>query len=123
MNLKILKVDCRDQEKYTIKMRRGHQYQAYQTPTKTKIYIFLEGENLIQNLQNRHSRPYTLYKKLLPQIMEQVKAQGIEVPENLKFVWSQKAGCKCGCSPGFLVNWIGKEIFVTIACEKENVEA
>ena len=118
MNLTILKVNCKEQDSYETKSRRGVPYQSYKAPTKTKVYIFLEGENLLENLENRHSRPHTLYKTILPQVMEQIKEQGITVPDNLKFTWSQKAGCSCGCSPGFIANWIGKEIFVTIKMEK-----
>ena len=81
----------------------------------TRIYIFLEGETVWQNLENRHERPYTIYKKeLLPQILEQLKAQGIDLTGQ-KISWSQRAGCNCGCSPGFVVsNHRGKEIYVTI---------
>lgn len=66
--------------------------------TRTKIHFFLIGENIIDNLTNRHSRPYTEFKKHLPEVF---KKAGIDL--NAKYRWSQKAGCSCGCSPGFVV--------------------
>ena len=115
MNLIISEINCSEQEKYGKKMRRGVAYNSYKAPIKTQIYFFPEGENILQNLQNRRQRPHDLYRKLLPQVIEQIKNQGIEVPEDIKFSWSQKAGCNCGCSPGFITsNWIGKEVFVKV---------
>lgn len=70
-------------------------------PTKAKyarIYVWPEGENIAHNLLARHNRPYNVYKaEVLPQL---TKALGIE--GDLTYKWSQKAGCSCGCSPGFI---------------------
>lgn len=80
---------------------------------KLKIYIFTRGETILNNLENRRVRPYTLYKKeIIPQLIK----QGV-IKEGQKVRWSQNAGCSCGCSPGFIVDGedaYGKEIFVDI---------
>jgi hypothetical protein len=39
------------------------------------------------------------YRKLLPLIKIDLC-----LPANVKASWSQKAGCGCGCSPGFLLD-------------------
>jgi hypothetical protein len=96
MNIKILKVDSREAELYG---------------RKTKIYIFIKNETLIQNLLERHSRPNKEYKK---QIIPTLIKDGI-LPSDAIVTWSQKAGCSCGCSPGFIVkNDTSKEIFIDI---------
>ena len=48
---------------------------------------------------HRHNRPVALYRTLLPEIF---KALGI--PADTKARWSQKAGCTCPCSPGFILD-------------------
>ena len=64
----------------------------------------------MDNLQNRHSRPYDQYRRLvLPTV-----AKLIAFRPGAKFRWSQKAGCSCPCSPGFIVkdDWFhGKHRF------------
>lgn len=65
---------------------------------KSISYIFLPRENVLENLMNRRNRPTTLYKKILLQLVEKTNIK-IDKPK-----WEQKAGCGCGCSPGFLFN-------------------
>lgn len=77
---------------------------------RARVYFFHEGENMLQNLCNRNARPSTLYKTWLPDIAEQMG-----LPRTTKFRWSQKAGCQCGCSPGFICDdAIRKDVFVTL---------
>lgn len=64
-----------------------------------RLYVCIQKETILENLQNRHYRPYTLYKKfVIPELIKQC-------PElvDAKFSWSQKCGCSCGCSPGFII--------------------
>ena len=70
---------------------------------KTKVYFFINNESVIKNLVERKQRPYTEYRKMLPKVIEITKSHGIDL-EGMKFNWSQYAGCKCPCSPGFVVN-------------------
>lgn len=79
-------------------------------PKKSRIYIFPKGESILENLNNRRQRPHTAYKKeLVPEIL-----QKLGLPADTKVAWSQKAGCACGCSPGFVIpsEW-DYEVFVT----------
>ena len=81
------------------------QYEA-----KPRVYVFVEGENMISNLENRFRRPYEAYKRFLPKVLE-----ALGNPEGVTFRWSQKAGCSCGCSPAFIVSGLpGRRIDVLI---------
>lgn len=53
-----------------------------------------------QFVAGRRSRPYTEYRKLLPEIFEKAG-----IPAGTKASWSQKAGCSCPCSPGFVLDY------------------
>lgn len=78
---------------------------------KMKIYVWPEGETLIDNLENRRSRPFNIYRKeVIPQVLAQ-----LGVPADAKVRWSQRAGCSCPCSPGFIVEgYYGREAHVTV---------
>ena len=92
----------------TVKSKNMH------TP-KTRIYIFQKDETIIENLQKRTVRPYTSYKKeVIPEILK-----SLNLPAETKVKWSQKAGCSCNCSPGFIVEGdYSKDVFVTISNKK-----
>lgn len=59
-------------------------------------YVDLK-ENVMDNLVNRFDRPWKLWKQ---GVIDTLKAEGVNV-ESVS--WSQKAGCRCGCSPGFKI--------------------
>ena len=96
--MKILEVNVQKQSKFQ----------------KTKVYFFQQGETISENLANRYSRECTLYRKeLLPLVIEQLKHSHPTL-KDCKFNWSQRAGCSCGCSPGFIANHeFGYNIYVT----------
>lgn len=74
------------------------------TETKRKylrIYVWLRQETIGENLHNRFNRPEREWRKLLPQVFEQARIPAVFLD---RVKWSQKAGCACGCSPGFVVN-------------------
>lgn len=74
------------------------------------IYVWEEGESVLENLMNRRSRPAKLYKKhvLIPGLKELgYTDQEMEVIVKNAH-WSQRAGCNCGCSPGFLTQGMKK---------------
>ena len=86
--------------------------------SRTRIYFFVK-ESILDNLKNRFSRPSKAYKTLLPEVLKQLPylAEGDVEKMIKKTVWSQRAGCSCGCSPGFVINggWsYGREIFVDV---------
>lgn len=78
---------------------------------QTKVYIFLEGESIIENFGNRAARPWKLYRKEFGQMI--ADALFVKVSD---LHWSRTAGCSCGCSPGFKVTGsYNKEVFITVS--------
>lgn len=63
---------------------------------KPRLYVSTPGETLLDNLVNRTSRPHTVWAAYLKDAMRQ-----LELPGTIR--WSQKAGCSCPCSPGFIL--------------------
>ena len=63
-----------------------------------RMYVSVQDETVLENLENRRRRPYNVYKKM-------IAASGIGAVLNLEGLrWSQHAGCKmCPCSPGFII--------------------
>jgi hypothetical protein len=105
-----------------VDVSRTYYHERKNEPFKdyTKMYIFHTGESILDNLQNRRSRPHTIYKKeLMPKILEQIKLNYPEVFKeigNKKWGWRQKCGCSCPCSPGFIAETGAMyDIFVNIA--------
>lgn len=70
--------------------------------THPRIYFWPKNESVLENLQNRRSRPYSHYRRLFPKLVKMLRLKG-----ELKANWSQYAGCTCGCSPAFIVSSIG----------------
>ena len=90
---------------------------------KARLYIFESGETVLENLQNRHDRPRTEYRKLLPEIFLKLNnppRKDFSFEDFTKNVtWSQTAGCACGCSPGFIFKNIDYlEFFVDVKTTK-----
>ena len=78
---------------------------------KIRLHIWPQNESILQNLVNRTSRPHKLYREILPEIF---KKAGL--PASTRASWSQKAGCRCGCSPGFVLDSYGFcDISVTVS--------
>lgn len=75
----------------------------YHNRSTPHCYIFPKQESIVENLMNRRSRPYTEWKKLIPQILKKAGLSKEEI-KSIKPSWSQKCGCSCGCSPGFRLN-------------------
>lgn len=72
-----------------------------------KMYIWLDGETLLENLQERRRRPHTFYKKeIIPLVIEKLATTFPEIYQMVKdekWGWRQKCGCSmCPCSPGFV---------------------
>lgn len=76
----------------------------------SKVYFFHKGESVLEDFGNRVARPQDLYKTYIPDVAEKMG-----LSRTAKFSWSQKAGCRCGCSPGFTSKKVkGKDVFVTL---------
>lgn len=89
-----------NEEKYSDRKREPYKY-------RNKMYVWVSGESVLENLMNRRDRPHVFYKKeIVPLIMEMIKEQNNEVYEKIKnhqWGWRQKCGCSmCPCSPGFV---------------------
>lgn len=84
---------------------------------KTRIYVWLEDESVLEQLFARKYRPVALFKKeVLPRatkaIERYIKRELTEA--EAKAVWSQRAGCNCGCSPGFILGLTGLEVHIRV---------
>lgn len=88
---------------------------------KIRVFIFPKSETVLEHFfEGRHTRPYNEYRKLLPEILELAEINvwaGAARPK-----WSQRAGCQCSCSPGFIIDKYGpKDVFVTVDMSEEQV--
>ena len=86
---------------------------------KTRVYVHVENESLLEDLCNRTSRPFNLYK---PVVEKALRDKGFEFD---KLRWSQKAGCSmCPCSPGFILegSW-GHDVWITLDGDTPKTDA
>lgn len=76
-------------------------------------YVNVQNENLLEDLMNRTSRPYNIWKQAAK---DALRANGIEF-KSLR--WSQKAGCSCPCSPGFIIQGgpRGLNVHITLSAD------
>ena len=82
---------------------------------KLRVYFFPEKESIMDNLLKRRSRPVDEYRRLLPKVFTWAG-----LPADTKASWSQRAGCRCGCSPGFVLNTTGaSDLFVDVTNDPE----
>ena len=99
------------QESYS--NRKGEPYRD-----RNKLYIWPTGENVLENLFNRHNRPAKVWKEeVIPVLLERIQAEHPELFQSIKdanWGWRQKCGCTCPCSPGFVSDKFGT---VTISAE------
>lgn len=93
----------------SIVVRQGRAWDRSGEPKKThnKIYVWPDGESIVENLQNRRNRPHTTYKKeVIPAMLEKLKKEQPDVYNIIKdhkWSWNQSCGCSmCPCSPGFV---------------------
>ena len=74
----------------------GHGQRRLDAGSKTRVFVWPD-ETIMGNFMNRRDRPYNAWKPLVQKALDMfgVRAESIG--------WSRTAGCKCGCSPGFVV--------------------
>ena len=81
--------------------RKGEPYKY-----SNKLYIWPQGESVVDNLFNRRNRPSKVWKEeVIPALMSKLAEVNPEVYEGVKneeWGWRQKCGCTCPCSPGFV---------------------
>ena len=92
------------------------QWSNQKRTTKSVLYFFPVGETIIDNLAMRRKRPIKEFRALIPEVCAAV---GLNMADH-KFSWSQKAGCSCGCSPGFVVKHLySKQIFCDVTMDND----
>lgn len=104
VQFKFLGVDC------SMKV----QYPDYSAKIKkSRVYLSVEDEGLLDNLNNRVNRPVVLWKEIALKGLREIGLTE-EVIGGLK--WSQYAGCSCPCSPGFIIkeNVMGYDFFISV---------
>ena len=76
---------------------------------QTNIYVHVKNEDVIDDIKNRHTRPYTQWKKnLLPLAAKLIFDEtGLIMGSNIN--WNQRLGCSCPCSPGFKTSLYDEE--------------
>ncbi len=85
---------------------------------KSIIYFSPLNETISENLLKRRNRPVEDYKEMIPEILGY-----LGYPKDAEMKWSQKAGCNCGCSPGFVFKChYGKDISVEYRQEISRME-
>ena len=80
---------------------------------KGRIYVSIEDETILENLQNRRNRPIKLWRAYATAALAELGYTDIPLS------WSQYAGCSmCPCSPGFISSAASlrrKDIYVNVA--------
>ena len=107
MNFRMIEVELHD-----------HARDKQRRRTKTIAFVWPKGESIMENLVNRRSRPIKQFRKAVNQALDSL---GVD-KNNLTISWRQKAGCPCGCSPGFIIDgWDSvlhrKDVHITITGE------
>lgn len=70
---------------------------------RSRVHVFVEAgtETVLDDLMNRRSRPTAEWRVLATRAFRELGYEPEAVYAELR--WSQKAGCSCGCSPGFVM--------------------
>lgn len=110
-----IKIEVKKQDK----VRRGWSWaDRAEFNRATRVYVWPKDESVLDNLKNRRLRPHNIWKNVvMPQVLKK-----LELPANTKMRWSQKAGCGCGCSPGFILSdYHTFDVHVNLSTEQETV--
>jgi hypothetical protein len=78
-------------------IERHHSYERGWNKAPRMYVDASEQFNVIEDLMNRHRRPYATWRKAVRKALA-----GVNIDLS-KMAWSQKAGCSCPCSPGFVL--------------------
>lgn len=80
--------------------------------SRSIIYFIINGPTVMQEINEKKGKYYNVFRKeVLPTVFKKAK-----LPLDTKVIWSDKAGCSCGCSPGFLITGQkGFDIYVRLS--------
>jgi hypothetical protein len=83
---------------------------------KSRVYVWVEDEGVLDNLNNRVNRPVALWKEIALKGLREIGLTE-EFTGGLK--WSQYAGCSCACSPGFIIkeNVMGYDFHIKVSSD------
>lgn len=93
---------------------RRSRTRSHRPDSNSRVYVWIENESVLDNFQNRWSRPVAVYRLAIPSALK-----ALNVPATTKARWNQRAGCPCGCSPAFVLDVAaGHDVDVTIVIEE-----
>lgn len=77
---------------------------------RSRLYVGVENENMLENLVNRRSRPYNVWRR---HVEDALRENGVTFTG---MRWSQRCGCSCPCSPGFILDGArsGRDYYLTV---------
>lgn len=81
---------------------------------RSRVYVSIDGETLLKHLYERTSRPHNIWK---PMVIAALQAAGVQFDG---LAWSQRCGCSCPCSAGFILKNApvrGMDYFVYLTVE------
>lgn len=70
--------------------------------SKPRVYFWLKDDTVLNHLMNTRRDTHLHTKVIKPLVIPALTAEGVKLPNGLKY--SRKAGCQCGCSPGFIAD-------------------
>lgn len=80
------------------KVRFSDNYLRREQFKKSRVYVDPGKFDVIEDLTNRTRRPFNAWRAPVTEALARIGIEGV------KLNWSQKAGCSCPCSPGFILN-------------------
>lgn len=83
---------------------RGYRKGMPNSDRRGRVHLFVKDWNVMEDFLLRVTKEagrcdeVSMFRRdVLPEVVKQ-----LDLPEETKFRWSRKAGCSCGCSPGFV---------------------
>lgn len=76
---------------------------------QTNVHVHVKNEDIIEDIKNRHTRPYTQWKKNLLPLAAKLIFEETGLIMGSKISWNQRLGCSCPCSPGFKTSLYDEE--------------
>lgn len=89
-------------------------------PKKSRLYVSVADESILDNLNNRLNRPVAIWKEIARVGLE---TMGLDPETYGRISWSQRAGCSCPCSPGFILSGLARwDIDIKVKAPKGEID-
>jgi hypothetical protein len=88
---------------FRIKVTEMKKLPSERPDARARVYVFLDGESILDNFAKRAGlleRDEKMERELKRRAAR-VVASHFNVPDHMSY--SRTAGCRCGCSPGFIL--------------------